>query len=681
MHQCDRTENRPPRRLARSAVAVLIGLAGSVLIWIVSPYSSFLLMTGSPVGGYLPVGPLFVLLLLLLVLNPLLSRWGRQWMLNRTQLAIVLGILLIASVIPGQGVMKMLPYSLAKAPLSVSQNQRLADAYREAQVRQVLFPDRIDGSKDVPASEHFLTSRPPGQSIPWEAWIGPLWSWGLLFLFGWVMLICLALIVVPQWRLNERLPFPLLALQQTLIESPGDGHCVPPLFRARSFWIAAGAVFLLHLLKGFHAYNPESVPVIPLDWNLSNLFTEGPLRFLPYYMKESKISFLILGVAFFMPSRVGFSIWFFTVAYAMYIVVGTAYIQPFSVGTIADHRTGAMFAVSLGIVWLGRLHWVHVGRCMCQHVKSDADHLNRWAGWGFLLGSGGMFVWLIWMGRVQPWWALFFVVIAVLSGLLITRLVAETGIPTIRLDMRYSIPLVKVIGAHLGKANALWMLSPASLYFMKVMVIFFVSATIASPAALAAHAVQLDEGSVGYRRLRYGLILVLVLVIGLVISGAAHLHMNYRHSSSLDGVFQPINAWGMKHLAQAGNDLLRRQDAQFDIGTFNDPDRWDLGLGHLAFGTILAAVLFGLCHRSPLWPLHPIGLVVVHTNFTGPAAVSIFLGWLLKVLVLRYGGVALFRLARPVVFGLIVGDVLSRAFWIIEPAIRLWTGQHYQTVL
>ena len=663
----------------RFLVAIGIGLAGAMGIWITEPYSMFLLGTAAP-GGYLPAIALFPVVVILLGVNPLLSRLGRGWTLNRSQLAVILGILLVATVLPGQGVMKMLPYCLARAPREVSRSPRLAEAYRAAGIRQELFPDKIDGTKDVEVAEGFLTDLDQGKSIPWKAWGPPLLAWGALFLPAWMMLVALAMIVIPQWRRNERLPFPLLDLEQSLIEAPEPGRCFAPLFRQRTFWIAVAAVFLVKFLKGMSIYNPEGIPAIPTDWDLSGMFTEGALRHLPYYIKQQRITFMFVGVAFFMSSRVGFSIWFFIVAYALYIVVGNAYMPPFSEMTIRDHRVGAMLAISLWVLWLGRSHWAHVGRCMIRGVRSAADRRDGWAGWLFVLGCMGLFIWLVWMARVQWWWAMFFVAIAVLAGLLIARLVAETGIPFMRLDVRYELPLVQLIGKHLLGAKALWLLSPASLFFSKFIAIFFISATIASPAPLALHALQLDPRASARRQFGFAMILVVVLVLGLVVCGASHVYMNYRHSSSWDERYQPLNAWGTKHVAVAGQDILNLTDKKISVPMFQQPDRLDLGFGHITFGLVLASVLFLLCNRSPLWPLHPIGLVSMHTNFTGPALSSFFIGWLAKVLILRYGGARLYRSARPVFLGLIVGEVLASAYWAIDPAIRWWLGLEFLPV-
>ncbi len=44
---------------------------------------------------------------------------------------------------------------------------------------------------------------------------------------------------------------------------------------------------------------------------------------------------------------------------------------------------------------------------------------------------------------------------------------------------------------------------------------------------------------------------------------------------------------------------------------------------------------------------------------------SFFIAWVLKTLILRYGGPTLYRRARPVFMGLILGDTINGAIWII----------------
>jgi hypothetical protein len=44
---------------------------------------------------------------------------------------------------------------------------------------------------------------------------------------------------------------------------------------------------------------------------------------------------------------------------------------------------------------------------------------------------------------------------------------------------------------------------------------------------------------------------------------------------------------------------------------------------------------------------------------------SIFVGWLCKVTILRFGGARTYTAAKPFFVGLIVGESLAAAFWLV----------------
>jgi hypothetical protein len=74
------------------------------------------------------------------------------------------------------------------------------------------------------------------------------------------------------------------------------------------------------------------------------------------------------------------------------------------------------------------------------------------------------------------------------------------------------------------------------------------------------------------------------------------------------------------------------------------------------------ALLFGVYGIRRIWvrfPFHPIGLVVALSFPIYSAWGSLFLGWLAKVLVLKYGGSGFYQRVKPVAIGLIVGDALG----------------------
>jgi hypothetical protein len=87
------------------------------------------------------------------------------------------------------------------------------------------------------------------------------------------------------------------------------------------------------------------------------------------------------------------------------------------------------------------------------------------------------------------------------------------------------------------------------------------------------------------------------------------------------------------------------------------------GIAAMGTGAGMAAALSTLRRRFLWWPLHPVGYMAanswgMHWNWG-----SLTLGWLIKVLLLRYGGLRTFRSAIPFFIGLVVGDMLSEGIW------------------
>jgi hypothetical protein len=59
---------------------------------------------------------------------------------------------------------------------------------------------------------------------------------------------------------------------------------------------------------------------------------------------------------------------------------------------------------------------------------------------------------------------------------------------------------------------------------------------------------------------------------------------------------------------------------------------------------------------------------------------SIMLGWFAKVLVVRLGGAAFYQGARPFFQGLIIGEIMAAAFWMLMSVLLHASGVEFQTV-
>ena len=102
----------------------------------------------------------------------------------------------------------------------------------------------------------------------------------------------------------------------------------------------------------------------------------------------------------------------------------------------------------------------------------------------------------------------------------------------------------------------------------------------------------------------------------------------------------------------------------------NFPDLSFIFVG--AAGTLLVALMY---QRFFWWPLHPIGCTTGSSWGVQMFLFSIFLGWLLKYIILRYGGFKAYSKARPLILGLILGEYVVGAIWII---VGLFAGRGYR---
>jgi hypothetical protein len=56
------------------------------------------------------------------------------------------------------------------------------------------------------------------------------------------------------------------------------------------------------------------------------------------------------------------------------------------------------------------------------------------------------------------------------------------------------------------------------------------------------------------------------------------------------------------------------------------------------------------------------------------------IGWAIKMLIIRFGGVGLFVAARPIFIGLIVGEALAAGLWMSATLVMAWLGFEYRVV-
>jgi hypothetical protein len=159
----------------------------------------------------------------------------------------------------------------------------------------------------------------------------------------------------------------------------------------------------------------------------------------------------------------------------------------------------------------------------------------------------------------------------------------------------------------------------------------------------------------GVRRKKGRLIwaIFLAIVITFVLSQGLIIYQAYRIGG--------INAspWFFQEGPQVPYRYINTVRNQYWSGP--DPTGWFLA----AIGTGLMLALLLARRRFAWWPLHPIGLVVLGTWIMVQLWFSFFLAWLIKLILIRYGGPHLYAKAVPFFLGMILGQFSACAVWAV----------------
>ena len=70
-------------------------------------------------------------------------------------------------------------------------------------------------------------------------------------------------------------------------------------------------------------------------------------------------------------------------------------------------------------------------------------------------------------------------------------------------------------------------------------------------------------------------------------------------------------------------------------------------------------------HIAAWWPIHPIGFPIGANAMMNTVWFSVFLAWLIKRIVLRFGGAAAYGHSQHMFLGLIAGQVSCNGLWLV----------------
>lgn len=472
------------------------------------------------------------------------------------------------------------------------------------------------------------------------AWIVPVLAWtAFIFVFVFLML-CVNVIVRKQWVEKEKLAYPMIQLPYEMIAQ------TPSFFRSNAMWIGFGIAAGLDILNGIHQLWP-AVPGIHLKLNnIGRYFVTKPWNAVGWL----PISFypFVIGMAFFIPLDLSFSLWFFYLFWkaerVLFYVLGTSG----SGGSFSGYRgmieqaSGAYLAIFFIAMWVSRRHLALVIKKMFGQ-KDAIDDSNepisyRTAvsgliiGGVFLLGFSYQAGMSIWVGII------FFVVyFAIITS--ITRMRAEMGVPVH--DMHNGGPdllMSTLFGTRtLGPRN----LSVLSLFW------FLNRAHYSDPMPYQLEAFKLAERTKTSSRHLFIAICVAAF-LGIVVTFWAFLHTSHQV-----GMAGRLEWFGWEPYNRLQRWIINPTKPDYSTATF-----LSVGFVTTIFFTIMRS-------RFLWWPLHPAGYAVSNSWGLAVTWFPILISCTAKFILLRYGGMKAHRRAMPFFAGLILGEFFVGSIWSI----------------
>ncbi len=622
----DAPSSNTPRALTLRAL--LIGAVASAAINAVAPYAEWIVRSTYMTTSYFPLGLVFTFILIVVVLNPLIKLFRRPAGLRESELGVIYVMLLAAVSVPTYGITGYI-LSISASPFYfASTENRWADFI-------LPFLPRGATLREGDALTYFFEGLPPGRSIPWGAWIGPLVWWTPLIAATLIFCACLIALFRKQWVERERLNFPLAEVPLEMMRESGDERLLPRFMRSRLFWagFALSAFRIVWNIPGYFRPQWASIPLLVLN------LPGGPI----FPGIWTYVSFWLIGLCTFVNADVIFSVWFFylfnTAETILFnrtgFTIGASETYSVDPSALAWQGFGAFAAMVAGGVWVARGHLRDAFRKAFRGdpaVDDSGEILSyRTAVLGLGLSALFILLWLCAVGVALPAALLLLLAVAVIY-LGVTRIAIEGGLVFFR------SPLVP-------QALPLYALGPASLSGPTMAGLALSYGWACDPIAVfmpsGANAARIHSD----RRFPRG-VYIAAIAVSLTVSLAVSCYASLKLAYAFGGF--NFGEWVFTGGGRVPYDtMVQKIRAAEGVGVKR--------LIFLGIGALVTVLFTAMRYRFPWWRFHPIGFAVASVGQVRLSVLTLFLGWLIKMTLIRIGGLILYNRAKPFFVGLVLG--------------------------
>ncbi len=577
------------------------------------------------------INAVFVIFVLSL-LNPLLKK-GLS--LNPSELFIIYMMLAVATGVAGHDTLEMLTQTIGYPYWFATPENEWEDLFFKNLPKWLLVDNKKVLEGFYTYNESFFEPR------VFKAWFHPLLIWSGFLISVYICMLCINIILRKQWTENEKLSFPVAQVPLGLI-SPRLSF-----YKEKIFWYGFAGTAMLSLINGLHRLYPVIPGITYGKFDLGALFTEKPwnaidvvyIEFLPF----------ILGLAFFIPVNLSFSIWFFYWFWKFESVLGSIigfHYLPWFPGYWVQGM-GAVVVLFIMFLFWAKDHLGQVIKTIFNikpNVSSSDSSYYRVAILGAILSFAFIILFCYNMGMAL-WVSLIFISGFFMVCIVVTRVRVELGPPTHDFPFTPSSFIASIFGTKRIDSSSLTQL--AILKFLD-----YGHRSNPMPHILESFYIK-DK-----LQIKQNGIFFVTMIIAIIFGTLTGMFGNLKRCYSSIGQTW-VGDWAFAELAN----WLR-----YPSGTSY------LYIIYFVVGGIVVSILVTLSRFFVWWPFHPLGYILGGEWMLRYLWFSIFLAWLIKWAILKFGGINGYRKNVPLFVGITVGDAVMLAFWkIYGNAFNRWT--------
>jgi hypothetical protein len=623
--------------------AVLLGAALVLVLVITNPYLAFVIDYWTVGSGAVMNGPVAALFLLVLA-NGAIKRFLPRHAFRRGELLTAYAMTIVSVALVQAG---GLPY------IAATTTYPYYFATPENQWSQLVWPHFAPWLqlRDLRYAAWFWEGAPAGAGVPWGAWANPLIAWGSFLFAMMVAIYCLAALVRRDWIERQRLSFPIVDIPLAITGDDPTPSLRTSLLNNRLFWLGFAVPAAYVVTDWLNLIFPSFPSVRLHDVDVGSVFRGMSLPWGAWSDLRVSIIFPVIGVSFLVPTEVSLSLWLFYVLFRLHMLAwgvfgvgpwggAAAAVEPYTFHAFME--AGGAAALCGVILYRSRRAIGSAVASLLTRRPEAPDPYSPLSYRGALLGfaaANAFMVW--WMVRAgASWWSFALVIgLGYATMLCSGYLMASGGVmfPT------YTASASEVLLGSLGGS----VFTPASLAMVLTVDSMFLREGFPAPLPQMLNAGKLFH-SAGIRARRFtgaaAVAVAIAIVSGLV---ALLLTIQPRGASTMDQWPWSWPGWSIcSPLAE-------------NIRSPRPADTWLRSALGLGAGFVLLMVW--LQSRFLWWPLSPYGFLIASTYLMNHMMwASIFIGWLAAAIVLRYGGLRLFRQLRPLFLGLVLGYYITK---------------------